>query len=148
MDFSIDGYVYYTYAPSPKNMDNWPFIADQYLLLNVAMQGDVAAGFTESPMVLDYIRVYQGDTTLGVASVEENQINLYPNPVSDYLNVNLPQAMKGAAISVFNLMGQQMIVETNQNNQQTLDVSSFDAGTYFITAKFNGKSITQKFVKL
>lgn len=148
MDFSIDGYVYYTYAPSPKNMDNWPYIADQYLLLNVAMQGEVVAGFTESPMVLDYIRVYQADTTLGVSSVDENQISLYPNPVSDYLNVNLPQAMKGAEICVFNLIGQQMIVETNQNNQQTLDVSSFDAGTYFIMAKLNGKSFTQKFVKL
>ena len=57
--FSIDGNEYYTYSPSPQNMSTWPFIADQYILLNIAIQNSIEPGFTQSPMVLDYIRVYQ-----------------------------------------------------------------------------------------
>jgi len=40
-------------------MSTWPFIADQYILLNIAIQNSIEPGFTQSPMVLDYIRVYQ-----------------------------------------------------------------------------------------
>ncbi|MEE3145488.1 MAG: family 16 glycosylhydrolase [Bacteroidota bacterium] len=57
--FSLDGVPYYTYSPSPQNMSTWPFIADQYILLNVAIQNSIEPSFTESEMVLDYIRVYQ-----------------------------------------------------------------------------------------
>ncbi|MGB1730079.1 MAG: glycoside hydrolase family 16 protein, partial [Crocinitomicaceae bacterium] len=54
--FSLDGVPYYTYSPSPQNMSTWPFIADQYILLNVAIQNSIEPSFTESEMVLDYIR--------------------------------------------------------------------------------------------
>ena len=57
--FSLDGVPYYTYSPSPQNMSTWPYIADQYILLNVAIQNSIDPAFTDSEMALDYIRVYQ-----------------------------------------------------------------------------------------
>jgi beta-glucanase (GH16 family) len=69
IEFSVDGYVYYTYEPNPQNMSTWPFIEDQFILLNVAVQNSIEPSFTESDMVLDYIRVYQeglGTTTTDV----------------------------------------------------------------------------------
>ena len=69
IDFSVDGFIYYTYQPDPQNMSTWPFIADQFILLNVAIQNSIDPTFTESDMVLDYIRVYQeglGTTTTDV----------------------------------------------------------------------------------
>ena len=57
--FSLDGVPYYTYSPSPQNMSTWPYISDQYILLNVAIQNSIDPAFTDSEMVLDYIRVYQ-----------------------------------------------------------------------------------------
>lgn len=63
MVFSVDGNVHYTYNPSTKNSDTWPFDANQFLLLNVAMGGSfggtIDSNFTESSMEIDYIRVYQ-----------------------------------------------------------------------------------------
>ena len=60
--FSIDGFEYYTYSPSPQNMSTWPFIADQYILLNIAIENSIDPSFIQSEMVLDYIRVYQQGT--------------------------------------------------------------------------------------
>jgi beta-glucanase (GH16 family) len=57
--FSVDGNEFYTYEPAVKNADTWPFDEDQYLLLNVAINGDITQGFDESAMEVDYVRVYQ-----------------------------------------------------------------------------------------
>lgn len=61
--FLIDDEIYYTYAPEDKNADTWPFDADQFIILNVAMGGTLGGtidpAFTESSMEIDYVRVYQ-----------------------------------------------------------------------------------------
>jgi hypothetical protein len=47
-------------------MSTWPYVADQYILLNIAIQNSIDPAFTQSDMVFDYIRVYQqgsGSTT-------------------------------------------------------------------------------------
>jgi len=59
MVFSVDEVVHYTYEPTIKDSSTWPFISDQYLLLNIAIEPDVDLAFEESTMVVDYIRVYQ-----------------------------------------------------------------------------------------
>ena len=69
--FSLDGVPYYTYSPSPQNMSTWPYIADQYILLNIAIQNSIDPAFTDSEMVLDYIRVYQQGTS---STVDEQNV--------------------------------------------------------------------------
>jgi len=61
--FLIDDEVTYTYIVDPQTVDNWPFTADQFIILNVAMGGsfggDIDPDFVESTMEVDYVRVYQ-----------------------------------------------------------------------------------------
>ncbi len=63
ISFLIDEEIYYTYAPENKNTDTWPFDAKQFIILNVAMGGNLGGeidpAFTESAMEVDYVRVYQ-----------------------------------------------------------------------------------------
>ena len=50
-------------------MSTWPYIADQYILLNIAIENSIDPSFTQSDMVFDYIRVYQlgtGSTTTDI----------------------------------------------------------------------------------
>ena len=63
--FLLDGVSFYTYNPAVKNASTWPFDAEQYLLLNIAMggvAGTIPANFTEATMEIDYVRVYQNTT--------------------------------------------------------------------------------------
>ena len=71
IDFSVDGIIYYTYQPDPQNMSTWPFVADQFILLNVAIENSIDPAFTESDLVLDYIRVYQEDLGSTTTDVQE-----------------------------------------------------------------------------
>ena len=62
ISFLIDGVVYYTYNPAVKTPSNWPFTAEQYLLLNIALggvAGTIPSNFTQATMEIDYVRVYQ-----------------------------------------------------------------------------------------
>lgn len=60
--FYIDDEFRYRYKPATKTTENWPFTADQFILLNVAMGGDwfnIDPEFEQSSMEVDYVRVYQ-----------------------------------------------------------------------------------------
>lgn len=63
MVFSVDNIEHYRYNPSNKNSSTWPYDANQYLILNVAMGGSfggtIDSNFIESTMEIDYIRVSQ-----------------------------------------------------------------------------------------
>lgn len=63
IEFLIDDKVYYTYNPSTKNSDTWPFNANQFIILNVAMGGNfggnIDPNFVQGTMEIDYVRVYQ-----------------------------------------------------------------------------------------
>ena len=65
ISFLLDNVIYYTYNPSVKDANTWPFDKEQYVLLNIAMggvAGTIASDFVESSMVIDYVRVYQNTT--------------------------------------------------------------------------------------
>ncbi|WP_072765456.1 family 16 glycosylhydrolase [Arenibacter nanhaiticus] len=63
ISFLVDDELYYTYKPGTKDANTWPFNADQFIILNVAMGGNLGgtidAAFSESIMEIDYVRVYQ-----------------------------------------------------------------------------------------
>lgn len=59
MIFSVDGTQHFEYEPSVKNSDTWPYDSDYYMILNIAIEPAIDSNFVESPMVVDYIRIYQ-----------------------------------------------------------------------------------------
>ena len=59
MVFSVDGIKHFEYEPSVKNSDTWPYDSDYYMILNTAIEPDIDPDFIQSPMVIDYIRIYQ-----------------------------------------------------------------------------------------
>jgi hypothetical protein len=60
----VDGTVFNTYVkPMNATNSNWPFDKPQFLLLNLAMGGDlggaVPSSFLTDRMEVEYVRVYQ-----------------------------------------------------------------------------------------
>ena len=63
IDFTVDDQIYFTYNPKEKTPENWPYFNDQYLLLNIAMGGNLGGkidpNFDRDVMEVDYVRVYK-----------------------------------------------------------------------------------------
>ena len=62
--FYIDGVLYYNVANDGRGVDAYPFMAPEFLLLNVAVGGNFAGNTIDDTifpcrMVVDYVRVYQ-----------------------------------------------------------------------------------------
>ncbi|HAQ69391.1 MAG TPA: beta-glucanase [Flavobacteriales bacterium] len=150
MDFSLDGYVFYTYAPEDKNMDTWPYIAEQYILLNVAMQGAIDSNFTESPMIIDYVRIYQEDTTSSPAGLKDNssgQIEFFPNPVKDQLQIRVNENLIGSKATFYSAIGQRMESFMQNSTIHSLDLAHYPAGVYFVNFETAGQVASYKLIK-
>ena len=75
MIFSVDGVEHYTYAPNDKNSATWPFDADQYLLLNFAIEPSIASSFNEGEMEVDYVRVYAPNASSSANPIWADEFN-------------------------------------------------------------------------
>ena len=60
--FSVDGIVHYTYNPPVKDSNTWPFDAEQFLLLNLAIASDISPTFQQGTLEIDYVRVFEPST--------------------------------------------------------------------------------------
>ena len=87
--FSVDNVVHYTYNPAVKDDKTWPFDKEQYLLFNVAVLPSISDDFTESSLIVDYIRIYQDSTLTHTKPVESLKTGYFPNPFSSEISIQL-----------------------------------------------------------
>ena len=143
--FMVDNEVIYRYNPANKNANTWPFDLEQYLILNIAMggfAGTIDAGFTESKMVIDYVRVYQ-NAQLSTADFELTKAAVYPNPTSTVLDIAPDLGIK--KVEVINLLGQ-VVLQSNTSSTH-IDVSTLPKGVYLINLFSDHSTHTARFVK-
>ncbi len=147
MVFSVDGNVHYTYNPSIKNIENWPYSAPQYLLFNVAILPNIAAGFTESAMEVDYVRVYQEST----ASVSKNdnllEVTLFPNPVNNELNIQFSSNLNAIKGTIYTVTGQKVQEFYQKDIAKKIDVSNLTKGIYFLRLASEKGTSLHKIIK-
>lgn len=79
--------------------------------------------------------------TASVASV-----NVSPNPAQDQLHLNASSTIN--VVKITNSLGQLVLDQVIDNNKATLDISSFDAGVYFVTTETEAGTFTEKVVVL
>ena len=145
--FSVDGNVHFTYQPADQNASTWPFDADQYILLNIAILPEIDPSFTQSAMEVDYVRVYQD---VGVTSIEEmNQgAPLFSNPVEKDCVIQVPQGLIGASVTVYSLNGKEMGTFVLDEPRTIQDFSEFEKGIYTIKIKMGTQLFTTKILKI
>ncbi len=148
MSFLLDGVVFYTYNPAVKNATTWPFDKEQYILLDIAMggfAGTINSNYTQSSMLIDYVRVYQNtlvDTqaptnfTASIGTVTNNSVELLLNANDNSGVVAYNITYGSTTISVAGTSGVQKSVVINGLSPSTyymFSVSASDlAGNNFV----------------
>ena len=72
-------------------------------------------------------------------------MRLYPNPTSTSLTIEAKDAIE--SISIYNVLGQEVISKNPMSSTMTLDVSNLQNGLYFVNSTIDGKTATTKFIK-
>ena len=85
--------------------------------------------------------------SLGIS--ENNLLNfeMYPNPVSDALNIQLPTGTEKAEVSVFDYTGRLVSSKIISSNDTAIDVQKISKGIYMIRVAANNKIGVQRFIK-
>ena len=93
----------------------------------------------------------RGATALSVSlGVYENNLlsfEMYPNPVSDVLNIQLPTGTEKAEVGVFDYTGRLVSSKTISSNDTAIDVQQISKGIYMIRIATNTKIGVQRFIK-
>ena len=122
------------------------FKQPHFFLLNLAVGsngGTPRAKTSGYKYEVDYIRVYQ-DAATAIENVSAENIELYPNPVSNVLNFSSPHKIK--KLTIFNLMGAQVVAQYNPEKQ--VSVSDLSSGIYSVWLTMNnGTSLLKKMIK-
>jgi len=151
MVFKIDNIIHYIYDPINKNADNWPFDAEQYLLMNFAIEPSIEFGFTEDAMEIDFVRVYQ-ETTVSTVGADENTVtHFFPNPVTDELNISITDTgLQNISFQIFNSNGSliQTAVCSVEEDMATLrNLNVLPKGVYLVAYQIDNRNYSLKFIK-
>lgn len=151
LEFSVDSNIHYIYEPEQKNSNTWPFDAEQYLLINIAILPNIASSFTQSALEMDYIRVYQEGNGASIENEKFNKISFYPNPFSDRLTINLESTDESEVpVQIFSADGRLIRSAIYPINNNSILLSELDAlrkGIYVISYSLNGNNVRFKVIK-
>ena len=89
-------------------------------------------------------------TVTSTAGISENNLlsfEMYPNPVSDLLSIQLPTGTEKAEVSVFDYTGRLVSSKTISSNDTAIDVQKISKGIYMIRVAANNKIVAQRFIK-
>ena len=94
------------------------------------------------------------NTDLSVAN-KDFSLNIYPNPSSDFLNIDFSNNLSSGntSILIYNTIGKKIDsfvnekLEKNSLKSIKLNISNYPKGNYYILIDSNGKKLTKQFIK-
>lgn len=109
------------------------------IIYDLGVVGDGGADFT---LYFDDVEVVD---PLSIRNFAELEIEMYPNPVANILNLEAKSPIDQAI--VYDLLGRRVLDFHSQQAITTLDVTNLAPGTYVLRVRTGGEEAVTKFVK-
>jgi len=104
----------------------------------------ISAGYTDI-----FLFKFSSDQLNLIEQNQTSQLKIYPNPIKDFLNINISNKDINLSAEIINLLGQQIKIFQNVNNTENLDVSDLSPGIYLLNLiNLNGEKQTIKIKKI
>jgi len=86
-----------------------------------------------------------GNFTLSTEEFTNSLFSIYPNPVKEFINIELPNNDKILQVYVYNLLGKKILTTT----ENRINLSKYENGIYFVQILTeNGSRITKRIIKI
>lgn len=122
------------------NVANFPSINFN----NVIQIKLVSIPFGSTTTYWDNLYFYKG-AALGVSKFDTSSLKMYPNPVQNALNIEANSEIQ--RVSVYNVLGQEVMSSSPKSNATTLQTSELQKGVYMVTTEIDGSISTSKIIK-
>ena len=124
--------VYSYVVPSTSNNVKFAFLADEGTVDDTV----------DYDFFVDNLKV---DVALSNAGFNANSFTFYPNPVKDVLTLSYDTEIQ--KVSVFNLLGQEVMTKSVNANLGQIDMSALSEGTYLVKVTADNATKTIKVIK-
>jgi len=95
--------------------------------------------------VHDAFQISAWSPTLANAGFNQSTFKYYPNPVKDYLNLSYTQPI--TKVIVYNMLGQEVLIQAPKSKEIKMDMNSLPVGSYFVKVHANAQQQTIKVIK-
>ena len=96
-------------------------------------------------------QVFTGKSTstssLGISEAKRLHFEMFPNPASENLTIQLPSGSKNASVVFYDYIGRMALTQKVSQTNNQINVQKLSSGVYIIKVLADGKIGTQKFVK-
>lgn len=118
-------------------------------ILNLTRVGDYRVRVTKEGCISELSDPYFWFPTVGLTEVNAGSINLYPNPASTLVDVEIPQGLTRGDIKIYDIVGKQISTSAFENTTSfTINVSGLNQGIYYVTiTATDGSTYVGKLVK-
>lgn len=115
-----------------------------YIMVGTELSNDGDVEYTDDVINGHTWVVKLGGNGAGVEESAFGNLNIYPNPANEVLNItDIPD---GTTVKITDLSGQLISGSKNTGGELKLDVSAFVNGIYFIEMEHNGSVINKKII--
>lgn len=123
------------------DMNPWTVYAltGTYTVMNVAVNG-----VCENDTSWTTIEVIN---SVGLNDLSQNEIKVYPNPVTDILVVDFQNQYQAGDIKLFDTRGRQILSQSITSTQETINIESLIDGVYFVQITTKNGIIYKEIVK-
>ncbi|SHE61081.1 Por secretion system C-terminal sorting domain-containing protein [Psychroflexus salarius] len=135
------------------NLGNQPetlkvYLNDNYLNTQTELTESTTYDFTVDanvPESIDQNRFHLSfeEVPLNNQNFDAGQVRLYPNPVVNQLQIELPASVEINSVQVFNTLGQEVLTTT----QSQVDVSRLASGVYVVELETSAGKVSKKIIK-
>jgi hypothetical protein len=95
-----------------------------------------------------YTVAFSSTARKGNLSADYNtDFNLYPNPVSNQLTLQLKDEITESQLAIIDLQGREVLTRNLFSNNETIDVTLLKPGIYFVRITYDDQVLNKKFVK-
>ena len=86
------------------------------------------------------------DPSLGVTDSTIEEFSIYPNPANNQITISSKEEL--TAVSIYNILGQELSRYLGSDIQMNIDVSSLSTGTYIVKVQVGDAVSSKKLIKL
>lgn len=84
---------------------------------------------------------------LSIRDADFKEFKVFPNPVSNQLNIEIPPSKEENILRVYDVLGKVILEQVYSNTHHKLDVSTLTSGIYVLTIISKSTSFNFKFIK-
>ncbi len=138
----FNGCLDWKYAP---NLNTTMTVTASNLPANQTIYFGVGIWSTPNNLAFDVVNFTVTPPAMGVEDITLKRPLMYPNPVTDLLNISHTETIQ--TIEIYNVVGQKIVQEAINREEARINVEKLPSGHYTVLIKTDNASFTQKIVK-